>query len=63
MTIGPSFPREAAGQCGWLKDKFGLSWQIVPACLPELISNPKALPAMLKMKKLDLAALERTIEN
>ena len=40
------------GQCGWLKDKFGLSWQIVPARLPELIRDPKAVQAMLKMKKL-----------
>jgi len=46
-------------QCGWLKDKFGLSWQVVPAHLPELIQNPKALQAMLKMKKLNIAELER----
>jgi predicted 3-demethylubiquinone-9 3-methyltransferase (glyoxalase superfamily) len=46
-------------QCGWLKDKFGLSWQIVPARLPELIRNPKAMQAMLKMKKLDIGELER----
>ena len=46
-------------QCGWLKDKFGLSWQIVPARLPDLIKNPKAMQAMLKMKKLDIAELER----
>jgi len=46
-------------QCGWLKDKFGLVWQIVPAKLPELIRNPKAMQAMLKMKKLDIAELER----
>jgi predicted 3-demethylubiquinone-9 3-methyltransferase (glyoxalase superfamily) len=45
-------------QCGWLKDKFGLSWQVVPARLPELIRNPKAMQAMLGMKKLDIAALE-----
>ena len=45
-------------QCGWLKDKFGLSWQIVPARLPELIKNPKAMQAMMKMKKLDIAELE-----
>jgi predicted 3-demethylubiquinone-9 3-methyltransferase (glyoxalase superfamily) len=45
-------------QCGWLKDKFGLSWQIVPGLLPELIRHPAALQAMLKMKKLDIAALE-----
>jgi predicted 3-demethylubiquinone-9 3-methyltransferase (glyoxalase superfamily) len=46
------------GQCGWLKDKFGLSWQIVPGRLPELIKHPKAMQAMLTMKKLDLAVLE-----
>jgi predicted 3-demethylubiquinone-9 3-methyltransferase (glyoxalase superfamily) len=46
-------------QCGWLKDKFGLSWQIVPARLPELIKHPKAMQAMLQMKKLDIATLER----
>jgi predicted 3-demethylubiquinone-9 3-methyltransferase (glyoxalase superfamily) len=48
-------------QCGWLRDKFGLCWQIVPARLPELIKHPKALEAMMKMKKkkLDIAELER----
>jgi len=46
-------------QCGWLKDKFGLSWQVVPAQLPGLLKNPKAMQAMLKMKKLDIAELER----
>jgi len=46
-------------QCGWLKDKFGLSWQIVPARLPDLIRNPKAMQAMMQMKKLDIAELER----
>jgi predicted 3-demethylubiquinone-9 3-methyltransferase (glyoxalase superfamily) len=46
-------------QCGWLKDKFGLSWQIVPARLPDLLKHPKAMEAMLKMKKLDIAELER----
>jgi len=50
-------------QCGWLKDKFGLSWQIVPARLPELIKHPKALQAMLKMKKLDIAELERAAQS
>ncbi len=50
-------------QCGWLKDKFGLSWQIVPARLPELIKKPKAMQAMLKMKKLDIAELERAAEG
>jgi len=45
-------------QCGWLKDKFGLSWQVVPARLSELIRHPKAMEAMMQMKKLDIAALE-----
>jgi len=49
-------------QCGWLKDKFGLSWQIVPARLPELIKHPKAMKAMLQMKKLDIAELERAAQ-
>jgi predicted 3-demethylubiquinone-9 3-methyltransferase (glyoxalase superfamily) len=45
--------------CGWLKDKFGLSWQIVPARLPDIIGNPNVVQAMYKMKKLDIAVLER----
>src|SRR5689334_9989772 len=45
-------------QCGWLKDKFGLSWQIVPARLADLIKNPKAMQAMLQMKKINIAELE-----
>jgi predicted 3-demethylubiquinone-9 3-methyltransferase (glyoxalase superfamily) len=44
--------------CGWLKDKFGLCWQIVPSRLPELLSHPAAMQAMMPMKKLDIAALE-----
>lgn len=54
-----------AEQCGWLKDKFGLSWQIVPTALEKLLqdSNPKSAArvsqAILKMKKLDIAALEK----
>jgi predicted 3-demethylubiquinone-9 3-methyltransferase (glyoxalase superfamily) len=46
-------------QCGWLKDKFGLSWQIVPERLPDLVKHPKAMQAMMKMVKLDIAELER----
>ncbi len=46
-------------QCGWLKDKFGLSWQIVPTRLPELLKSPQAMQAMMGMKKLDIAELER----
>jgi predicted 3-demethylubiquinone-9 3-methyltransferase (glyoxalase superfamily) len=51
------------GQCGWLKDKYGLSWQIVPARLPDLIKQPKAMQAMLQMKKLDIAELERAAQS
>lgn len=47
------------GQCGWLKDRFGLSWQIVPTRLAELLKHPKAMQAMMGMKKLDIAELER----
>jgi len=50
-------------QCGWLKDKFGLSWQVIPARLPDLIKNPKAMQAMLTMKKIDLAELERAAQS
>lgn len=49
-------------QCGWLKDKFGLSWQIVPWRALDLIKNPKAMQAMMKMKKLDIAELERAAQ-
>jgi predicted 3-demethylubiquinone-9 3-methyltransferase (glyoxalase superfamily) len=50
-------------QCGWLKDKFGLSWQIVPTQLTGLIKHPKAMQAMLGMKKLDVAELERAARS
>src|ERR1700677_1412927 len=51
-------------QCGWLKDKFGITWQIVPAQLPALIvKHPKAMQAMMKMKKLDIAELERAAKS
>ena len=52
-------------QCGWLKDKFGLSWQIIPSALPKLLSDPdkgramRAMQAMLQMKKIDVAALQK----
>jgi predicted 3-demethylubiquinone-9 3-methyltransferase (glyoxalase superfamily) len=54
-----------AEQCGWLKDKFGVSWQVVPRQLHELMSDDDAqkanrtMNAMLKMKKLDIAELQR----
>jgi predicted 3-demethylubiquinone-9 3-methyltransferase (glyoxalase superfamily) len=45
--------------CGWLKDRFGLRWQVVPARIGELIRHPKGMQAMMGMKKFDIAALER----
>ncbi|MET9484492.1 VOC family protein [Streptomyces sp. NPDC006638] len=51
------------GPCGWLKDRYGLSWQVVPAAMAELMSGPdqaraqRAMKAMFGMKKLDIAAL------
>jgi len=44
--------------CGWLKDKFGLCWQIVPVGIYELVSNPAGMRAMMGMKKFDIAALK-----
>lgn len=56
-------------QCGWCKDKFGVSWQIIPTRLGELLSDPdkeksnRAMQAMLAMHKLDIAGLERAFEG
>jgi predicted 3-demethylubiquinone-9 3-methyltransferase (glyoxalase superfamily) len=53
------------GPCGWLKDKYGVSWQIVPTALSELLSDPdreksqRVMQAMLQMKKIEIDALER----
>ncbi len=57
------------GPCGWLKDRYGLSWQVVPSVLGEMLSDPdpvkskRAMEAMLKMKKLDIAALRRAYDG
>lgn len=54
------------GQCGWLKDKFGVSWQIVPRQLNELLSKDrsgKVMQAMLQMKKIDVAALQKAYDQ
>lgn len=45
--------------CGWLRDRFGLAWQVVPAELPALLANPRAVPVMMGMRKLDIEALRR----
>jgi predicted 3-demethylubiquinone-9 3-methyltransferase (glyoxalase superfamily) len=53
------------GRCGWLKDKFGLSWQIIPTALPEMLQDEdpekagRVLQAMLRMDKIDIATLKR----
>lgn len=56
---------EKAQQCGWLKDRFGVSWQVIPRVLPELLADAdpgrsqRAMTALLKMRKLDVAELQR----
>jgi predicted 3-demethylubiquinone-9 3-methyltransferase (glyoxalase superfamily) len=56
---------ETAQQCGWLKDKYGVSWQVVPTVLPEMVGDPdsaksqRAMEAMLQMKKIDIDQLKR----
>jgi predicted 3-demethylubiquinone-9 3-methyltransferase (glyoxalase superfamily) len=57
------------GQCGWLKDKFGLSWQVVPTGMEEVFADPdperaeRAMKAMLQMRKLDVAELRRAADG
>ena len=61
LTSGGGEP----GRCGWLKDKFGLSWQVIPKTLPQMLGDKeparakRAMEAMLQMSKIDLAGLER----
>ena len=56
-------------RCGWLKDRFGLSWQIIPTVLPRLLGDPdrtkadRAMQAMLQMQKIDAAALQRAFDG
>jgi predicted 3-demethylubiquinone-9 3-methyltransferase (glyoxalase superfamily) len=51
------------GPCGWLKDRFGVSWQVNPAGIGDLLKHPGAMQAMMQMKKLDIAALKRGAEQ
>ena len=65
LTAGGGAP----SQCGWLKDKFGLSWQIIPSALMELMSDPdpekasRVTQAMLQMKKIDIDGLKRAYDQ
>src|SRR3954466_16362850 len=58
-----------ARQCGWLKDKYGLSWQVVPAGMAKILGNPRskggqrAFAAMMEMKKIDIAALKAAMKS
>ena len=58
-----------AEQCGWVKDRYGLSWQIVPTALTRLLADPdparakRAMEAMLQMKRIDIAAVERAADG
>ncbi len=57
------------GPCGWLKDRYGLSWQVVPTALSELLADPdpgrsqRAIQAMMQMKKIDIAELRRAADQ
>ena len=65
LTSGGGEP----GPCGWLRDKFGMSWQVVPAALPELLTSDdregagRAMAAMMEMSKLDINELRRAYEG
>lgn len=60
---------EKAQQCGWLKDKYGVSWQIVPTVLGELLNDPdpeksgRVMKAILKMKKIDIRTLKQAFDR
>ncbi len=57
------------GPCGWVRDRFGLSWQVIPTALPRLLADPdreksqRVMQAMLGMKKIEIAELERAAEQ
>jgi predicted 3-demethylubiquinone-9 3-methyltransferase (glyoxalase superfamily) len=60
---------EESQQCGWVTDKFGLSWQVVPKALKEMMSSPdrekadRAMVAMMHMKKMDIAGLQKAFDG
>jgi len=59
----------SASRCGWLQDRFGVSWQVIPSVLPKLLRDPdrvkadRAMQAMLQMQKIDVAALEQAFDG
>ena len=65
LLLGEADRGGEEGPCGWLKDRYGLSWQVVPTGMEELFADPdperaeRAMQAMLKMRKLDIAASQR----
>ena len=60
---------EKAQQCGWLKDRYGMSWQIIPSILAELLGDPdpqkskRVMEAMLQMKKIEIAGLKKAYDH
>ena len=69
-TVGQALRRRRQSQqCGWLKDKFGLSWQIIPTILGELLGDKdpaksqRVMQAMLQMKKIDIAKLQKAYDG
>ena len=65
-TYWSYFTKEGqAGQCGWLEDKYGVSWQVVPSILGKLMTNPETAPkatyAFMQMSKFDIAKLEEAV--
>lgn len=59
----------SAQQCGWLKDRFGFSWQIIPTALPKLLNDPdpvksaRVMQAMMQMKKIDISVLQKAYDG
>jgi predicted 3-demethylubiquinone-9 3-methyltransferase (glyoxalase superfamily) len=49
--------------CGWLKDRFGMSWQVVPARISQLLKHPKSMQALMGMKKIDIGEIERAAQT
>ena len=60
---------EKAQQCGWLKDRYGMSWQIIPSILAELLGDPdpqkskRVMEALLQMKKIEIAGLKKAYDH